>query len=37
MISMAPCILDDSKEYNSKKVVESMIASKEPDHSLGGY
>jgi hypothetical protein len=28
-------ILYQSKEYKSKKIVESMIASKEPDHSSG--
>jgi hypothetical protein len=36
MMSMASRVLDESKEYNSKKIVESMIASKELDHSLGG-
>jgi hypothetical protein len=34
---MASRILDESKEYKSKKIVESMIASKEPDYSLGGW
>jgi hypothetical protein len=34
---MTSQILAQSKEYKSKKIVEPMIASKEPDHSLGGY
>jgi hypothetical protein len=37
MMSLAPRIMDDLKEYKSKKIVESTIASKELDHSLGGY
>jgi hypothetical protein len=37
IISMTSRILDESKEYKSKKIFEPMIASKEPDHSLGGY
>jgi hypothetical protein len=37
MMSFASCIMDESKEYKSNKIVESMITSKEPDHSLGGY
>jgi hypothetical protein len=35
MMSTASRVLDESKEYKSKQIVESMIASKEPDHSLG--
>jgi hypothetical protein len=34
---MTSQILAQSKEYKSKKIVEPVIASKEPDHSLGGY
>jgi hypothetical protein len=37
MMLFASRIMDESKEYKSKKIVESMIASKEPDRSLGGY
>jgi hypothetical protein len=37
IISITSKILAQSKEYKSKKIVEPMMASKEPDHSLGGY
>jgi hypothetical protein len=33
---MTSRILAQLKEYKSKKIVESMIASKEPKHRLGG-
>jgi hypothetical protein len=35
IVSMMPQILAQSKECKSMKIIESMIASKEPDHSLG--